>query len=53
MDGYSLEMSSLVVFSIDVPRLARFYEIVLGLEPLSESSGDIRLTNERDEVLVH
>jgi predicted enzyme related to lactoylglutathione lyase len=46
-------MSSLVVFSIDVPRLARFYEIVLGAEPLREASGDIRLINEREEVLVH
>jgi hypothetical protein len=46
-------MSSLVVFSINVRRLAVFYESVLGAEPLDESSGDIRLSNERDEVLIH
>jgi predicted enzyme related to lactoylglutathione lyase len=53
MSGYSLEMSSLVVFSINVRRLAVFYETVLGVERLDESSGDIRLINERDEVLIH
>jgi len=46
-------MSSLVVFSIDVRRLAAFYETVLGLRPREEASGDIRLVNERDEVLIH
>jgi len=46
-------MSSLVIFSINVRRLAAFYETVLGAEPLEESSGDIRLINERDEVLIH
>jgi hypothetical protein len=51
--GYSLEMSSLVVFSIDVPRLAMFYESVLGATPLGEPSDDIRLMSERDEVLIH
>jgi hypothetical protein len=51
--GYSLEMSSLVVFSINVRRLAMFYETVLGAEPLDERSGDIRLIHERDEILIH
>jgi predicted enzyme related to lactoylglutathione lyase len=53
MNGYSLEMSSLVVFSVNVRRLAVFYETVLGVDRLDESSGDIRLMNERDEVLIH
>jgi hypothetical protein len=51
--GYSLEMSSLVVFSINVRRLAIFYGILLDAEPRDEPSGDIRLMNERDEVLIH
>jgi hypothetical protein len=46
-------MSSLVVFSINVQRLAMFYEMVLGAAPTVEPSGDIRLMNERDEVLIH
>jgi predicted enzyme related to lactoylglutathione lyase len=46
-------MSSLVVFSIDVRRLAVFYESVLDAEPRDELSGDIRLVSERDEVLIH
>jgi predicted enzyme related to lactoylglutathione lyase len=46
-------MSSLVVFSVNIPRLAAFYEAVLDAEPLDESSEDIRLINERDQVLVH
>jgi predicted enzyme related to lactoylglutathione lyase len=46
-------MSALVIFTPDVPRLARFYELVLDAEPTVESSGDIRLRNDRDEVLVH
>jgi hypothetical protein len=46
-------MSALVVFSINVRRLAKFYEVVLSLEPLEETSGDIRLVNGRDEVLIH
>jgi predicted enzyme related to lactoylglutathione lyase len=51
--GYSLEMSSLVVFSVNVSRLAAFYEAVLDAVPLDDSSEDIRLINERDEVLIH
>ena len=47
------KVSSLVVFSIDVQRLAAFYEFVLGAKPLKEPSGDIRLVNDRDEVLIH
>jgi predicted enzyme related to lactoylglutathione lyase len=46
-------MSSLVVFSVNVPRLAAFYEAVLDARPLDDSSEDIRLINERDEVLIH
>jgi predicted enzyme related to lactoylglutathione lyase len=46
-------MSSLVVFSIDVQRLAAFYEMVLGAKPRQEPSGDIRLVSDRDEVLIH
>ena len=32
------KVSSLVVFSIDVQRLAAFYQIVLGAKPLKEPS---------------
>jgi predicted enzyme related to lactoylglutathione lyase len=46
-------MSPLVIFSPDVARLARFYELVLDAEPTVEASGDIRLFSARDEVLVH
>jgi predicted enzyme related to lactoylglutathione lyase len=46
-------MSSLVVFSVDVPRLAAFYEAVLGAKPNHEPSGDIRLLGDREEVLIH
>jgi hypothetical protein len=46
-------MGSLVVFSADVRRLAAFYEVVLTAKRLQEPSGDIRLVNDRDEVLVH
>jgi catechol 2,3-dioxygenase-like lactoylglutathione lyase family enzyme len=46
-------MSAFVVFSPDVQRLATFYEVVLGARPLRESSGDIRVVSDRDEVLVH
>lgn len=46
-------MSALVVFSVDVRRLATFYEAVLGSNPNVESSGDIRLLGDREEVLVH
>jgi predicted enzyme related to lactoylglutathione lyase len=46
-------MSALVVFSPNVPRLATFYERVIGAQPTKESSGDIRLRSEVDEVLIH
>jgi Glyoxalase-like domain len=46
-------MSALVVFSVDVPRLATFYAAVLGAEPKVESSGDVRLLGDGEEVLVH
>jgi predicted enzyme related to lactoylglutathione lyase len=46
-------MSALVVFSVDVRRLATFYETVLGVAPNVESSGDIRLFGDREEILIH
>jgi Glyoxalase-like domain len=46
-------MGALVVFSVDVRRLATFYESVLGAEPTYEASGDIRIVSDRDEVLIH
>ncbi len=46
-------MSSLVVFTINVRRLASFYEAVLGVKPVEEQSGDIRLSNDREEILIH
>jgi predicted enzyme related to lactoylglutathione lyase len=46
-------MSSLIVFSVNVPRLAAFYELVLGAKPQHEASRDIRLISARDEVLIH
>jgi predicted enzyme related to lactoylglutathione lyase len=46
-------MSALVIFSVDVRRLASFYELVLDASATTESSGDIRLTTGSDEVLIH
>ena len=46
-------MASLVIFSSNVPRLAAFYEAILGATPTIESSGDIRLFSQQDEVLIH
>jgi predicted enzyme related to lactoylglutathione lyase len=46
-------MSALVVFSPDVRRLAGFYERVLDAQPTTEPSGDVRLRNDLDEVLIH
>jgi len=46
-------MSALVIFSVDVRRLATFYERVLGLEPSVEKSGDIRLRSGHEELLIH
>jgi predicted enzyme related to lactoylglutathione lyase len=46
-------MSSLVLFSVDVIRLAAFYEAVLSAKLNLEPSGDIRLLSDREEVLVH
>jgi predicted enzyme related to lactoylglutathione lyase len=46
-------MASLVIFSIDVDRLATFYASLLGARRIGERSGDVRLRTERDEVLVH
>ncbi len=42
-----------MVFSVDVPRLAAFYQAVLHARPTHEPSGDIRLFTEREEVLIH
>jgi predicted enzyme related to lactoylglutathione lyase len=46
-------MTSLVIFSANVGRLSEFYASVLGVTPVEESTGDIRLTGPRDEVVVH
>lgn len=46
-------MGALVIFSVNISRLATFYERVLGAEPHHEPSGDVRLMNDRDEVLIH
>jgi predicted enzyme related to lactoylglutathione lyase len=46
-------MNALVIFSVDVGRLATFYQRVLGLEPSLEKSGDIRLRSEQEELLIH
>ena len=50
---YHDPMGSLVIFSVDVPRLAAFYESVLGLTPINGDSDDIRLRNNREQILVH
>ena len=50
---YGDHVGSLVVLSVDVRRLANFYGAVLDVRPTDEGSGDIRLVNEREEVLVH
>jgi len=46
-------MSALVIFTVDVRRLAAFYEAVLEVRPTLEPSGDIRLRAEREEILIH
>jgi predicted enzyme related to lactoylglutathione lyase len=51
--NYCLAMGSLIVFSVDVRRLADFYEAVLGVTPTNEGSGDIRLRSDGEEVLIH
>ncbi|HEY3843606.1 MAG TPA: hypothetical protein VGL48_10185 [Acidimicrobiales bacterium] len=48
-----IEMSALVIFSPNVQRLAGFYELVLEAQSIVESSGDVRLRNDLDEVLIH
>jgi predicted enzyme related to lactoylglutathione lyase len=53
MSNYCPLMGSLVVFSVDVRRLADFYEAVLGVTPTNNGSEDVRLRNDREEVLVH
>lgn len=42
-----------MIFSVDVPRLAAFYERVLDLRPSIEDAGDVRLRNDREEILIH
>ena len=51
--NYSLAMGSLVIFSVDVRRLADFYEAVLEVTPIDDGAVDIRLRNDREEILVH
>jgi predicted enzyme related to lactoylglutathione lyase len=46
-------MSALVVFSVDVPRLAAFYQRVLEATAATETSGDVRLVTTLDEILIH
>jgi len=46
-------MGSLVILSVDVGRLATFYQAVLTAAAVAEPSGDVRLSGERDEVLIH
>ena len=46
-------MGSLVVFSVEVGRLAAFYEDVLGLTAEQDRWGGIRLRGEGTEILVH
>jgi predicted enzyme related to lactoylglutathione lyase len=46
-------MGALVIFSVNVRRAAAFYEAVLGALSVVELSGDIRLVNDQDEVLIH
>ena len=47
-------MSALDIFTPDVPRLARVYELVLDAEPTVEASGmTSACVTTRDEVLVH
>ena len=46
-------MGSLVIFSVNVRRMADFYDAVLEMTSRSDDSKDIRLRNDREEVLVH
>lgn len=46
-------MASVVIFSVNVRRLADFYEAVIGVTPTNDGSNDIRLRSDREEVLVH
>jgi predicted enzyme related to lactoylglutathione lyase len=46
-------VGSLVVFSVDVSRLARFYELVLDVRRQGEYSGDVRLVGGGEEILIH
>jgi len=45
-------MSPLVLFALDVPRTAAFYESILGGHAVDEGACS-RVTSEIDEVLVH
>ncbi|MCX6422253.1 MAG: hypothetical protein NT180_07790 [Actinobacteria bacterium] len=49
-------MGTLVIFSINVPRLADFYEAVVGVKrsPYPGDNGkDIRLRSDNEEILIH
>ncbi|CAB4910374.1 unannotated protein [freshwater metagenome] len=49
-------MGTLVIFSINVPRLADFYEAVIGVKrsPSPGDNGkDIRLRSDNEEILIH
>lgn len=50
---YSLTMGALVIFSVDVTRLASFYAAVLDARSVVEPSGDIRIFGDGEEVLIH
>jgi predicted enzyme related to lactoylglutathione lyase len=46
-------MNSLVVFSLDVGRLAAFYEAVFGMRVAPDAFGGVRLHGEGGDVLLH
>jgi hypothetical protein len=47
--NYCFAMGSMIVFSVDVRRLADFYEAVLGVTRTNDGSEDIRLRSDREE----
>jgi predicted enzyme related to lactoylglutathione lyase len=51
--GYRPEMGSLVIFSVDVARLAAFYTAVLGVTSEHDDWGGIRLIGDGVEIYVH
>jgi predicted enzyme related to lactoylglutathione lyase len=46
-------VSALVIFTVNVRRLATFYQRVLEATAVTESSGDVRLIAAGEEILVH